>query len=193
MVVLLPIVLYSGGLAISTMFNAGSIWHFETASCGCVYGASGLSAPSMPFSGIEGRSRIGYHQCHWPLIGGMMIPILDYWLLATGGSLSGGVSRLMTELPEKFIAAGGKSSSIPFATIFTGMMLITGVLLGTNQAHHPKGLSSQKSERRSKRIDVGCIHQNFRALDGCFARVIAFYLYKDQISIPDQAYPTLVR
>jgi len=194
MIVLLPIVLYSGGLAISTMFNVPEAFGVSetTALWLCIWGIGLIGSIYAIFGGLKAVAVSDTLNAIGLLIGGLMIPV--FGLMAIGdGSIGEGINTLVTELPDKFVAAGDSSSSIPFGTIFTGMMLVQLFYWGTNQAIIQRALAAKNLKEGQKGLMLAAFIKILGPLIVVLPGIIAFYLYKDQITIADQAYPTLVR
>jgi SSS family solute:Na+ symporter len=103
------------------------------------------------------------------------------------------MNTLTTQLPEKFDAVGGSNSSIPFATIFTGMMLVQLFYWGTNQAIIQRALAAKNLEEGQKGLLLGSFIKILGPLIVVLPGIIAFHLYGSEIANPDEAYPTLVR
>jgi SSS family solute:Na+ symporter len=121
-----------------------------------------------------------------------MIPF--FGLLAVGkGSIFEGIDTLTREIPEKFNAIGDSSSSIPFATIFTGMMLVQLFYWGTNQAIIQRALGAKNLKEGQKGLLLAACIKILGPLIVVLPGIIAFYLFGGEISKPDEAYPTLVR
>lgn len=194
MVVLLPIVLYSGGLAISTMFNVSEAFGISSTSALwlCIWGIGIIGSIYAIFGGLKAVAVSDTINAIGLLIGGLMIPVFGLWVVGDG-SLGEGVSKLMTEIPEKFVAAGDSTSSIPFATIFTGMMLVQVFYWGTNQAIIQRALAAKNLKEGQKGLMLAAFIKILGPLIVVLPGIIAFHLYQDQITMPDEAYPTLVR
>ncbi len=194
MIVLLPIVLYSGGLAISTMFDVPEAFGIsETASLWlCVWGIGIVGSLYAIFGGLKAVAVSDTVNAVGLLIGGLMIPVFGLWEVGNG-SVSAGITELMTKLPEKFIAAGDSDSSIPFGTIFTGMMLVQLFYWGTNQAIIQRALAAKNLKEGQKGLMLAAFIKILGPLIVVLPGIIAFYLYESQITNADQAYPTLVR
>lgn len=194
MIVLLPIVLYSGGLAISTMFNVPeALGISNTAALWlCIWGIGIVGSIYAIFGGLKAVAVSDTLNAIGLLIGGLMIPF--FGLAAVGdGNIGKGLNTLMTALPEKFVAAGDAQSSIPFATIFTGMMLVQLFYWGTNQAIIQRALAAKNLKEGQKGLMLAAFIKILGPIIVVLPGIIAFYLFKDQITIADQAYPTLVR
>src|SRR5690606_14752398 len=76
------------------------------------------------------------------LVGGLMIPV--FGLMHVGdGNIVDGMDILTTNLPEKFNIIGSKTSSVPFWTLFTGMLIVNFYYWGTNQAIIQRALGAK--------------------------------------------------
>ncbi|MDX1462785.1 MAG: solute:sodium symporter family transporter [Marinirhabdus sp.] len=193
-VVLLPVVLYSGALAISTMFNIPEVFAISENSALwlCVWGIGIIGSIYAIFGGLKAVAVSDTVNGIGLLIGGLLIPF--FGLLAVGnGSAITGLDTIMTEIPEKFNAIGDSNSSIPFATIFTGMMLVQLFYWGTNQAIIQRALGAKNLKEGQKGLLLAAFLKILGPIIVVLPGIIAFYLYGDSISKPDQAYPTLVR
>jgi SSS family solute:Na+ symporter len=193
-VVLLPIVLYSGALAINTMFNVPEVFGIsDTAALWLtVWGIGIIGSIYAIFGGLKAVAISDTVNGIGLLIGGLMIPI--FGLLVVGdGSVLNGIDTLTTHIPEKFNAIGDSDSSIPFATIFTGMMLVQLFYWGTNQAIIQRALGAKDLKEGQKGLLLAACIKILGPLIVVLPGIIAFYLYGAEITNPDQAYPTLVR
>ncbi|MFG6686077.1 solute:sodium symporter family transporter [Mariniflexile sp. HNIBRBA6329] len=192
-VVLLPIVLYSGALAINAMFNVPemlgvsknlALWItvFAIGIIGSIYAIfGGLKAVAVS----DTINAVGL------LIGGLLIPFFGLREIGNG-SISEGISTLMTSNPEKFNAIGDSGSSIPFATIFTGMMLVQLFYWGTNQAIIQRALGAKNLEEGQKGLLIASFIKILGPLIVVVPGIIAFHLFQGNLANPDEAYPKLV-
>lgn len=192
-VVLLPIVLYSGALAINSMFDIPELlgvskeiglWItiFSIGIIGSIYAIfGGLKAVAIS----DTINAIGL------LIGGLMIPV--FGLIEIGsGSISEGLSTLVASNPEKFNALGSSSASVPFTTIFTGMMLVQLFYWGTNQAIIQRALGAKNLKEGQKGLLLASFIKILGPLIVVLPGIIAFYLFQGNLTNPDEAYPELV-
>ncbi|MBT8324889.1 MAG: solute:sodium symporter family transporter, partial [Winogradskyella sp.] len=124
-VVLLPIVLYSGALAINSMFNVPELLGVSknTALWITVWGIGIVGSIYAIFGGLKAVAVSDTINAVGLLIGGLMIPIFGLMAIGNGHMLDG-ISTLISTHPEKFRSMGGPDASVPFGTIFTGMMLV---------------------------------------------------------------------
>lgn len=194
-VVLLPIVLYSGALAINTMFDVPTLLGMsETAALWMtVWGIGLIGAVYAIFGGLKAVAVSDTINAIGLLIGGLMIPILG--LMAVGnGSIGAGITTLITAHPEKFQSLGNEQASVPFSTIFTGMMLVQLFYWGTNQAIIQRALGAKNLAEGQKGLLLAAFIKILGPLVVVLPGIIAFHLLGDTPGIkPDQAYPMLVR
>ncbi|MDH3492184.1 MAG: solute:sodium symporter family transporter [Acidobacteriota bacterium] len=191
-VVFLPIVLYSGALAINTMFDVPELLGVSstTALWITVWGIGVIGSIYAIFGGLKAVAVSDTINAVGLLIGGMLIPI--FGLIAVGeGNILTGVSTLISSNPEKFKSIGGPDSSIPFATIFTGMMLVQLFYWGTNQAIIQRALGAKNLKEGQKGLLLAAFIKILGPMIVVLPGIIAFHLF-GQLENPDEAYPTLV-
>jgi len=170
-VVLLPVILYSGSLAISGMFDVPKllgVTHTQSIWI-CVWGIGIIGSIYAVFGGLKAVAVSDSINAIGLLIGGILIPIFGLMMIGDG-SLLDGLNILTTENPEKFKSMGSATDPVPFYTIFTGMMLVQLFYWGTNQQIIQRALGAKKFKRRSKRITIGIIYKNTRSSNCCFTR-----------------------
>lgn len=192
-IVLLPIVLYSGALAISNMFDIPSLLGVSktTALWLTVWSIGIIGSLYAILGGLKAVAVSDTINAVGLLVGGMLIPV--FGLLAIGdGSISEGISTLITSNPEKFKSMGGPESSIPFATIFTGMMLVQLFYWGTNQAIIQRALGAKNLKEGQKGLLLASFIKILGPLIVVLPGVIAFHMFGGQLENPDEAYPMLV-
>jgi len=192
-VVLLPIVLYSGALAINTMFDVPELLgvHNTAALWITVFGIGIIGSIYAIFGGLKAVAVSDLINAIGLLIGGLMIPV--FGLIAIGdGSLSEGISTLMQTNPEKFKSMGGPKASVPFGTIFTGMMLVQLFYWGTNQAIIQRALGAKNLKEGQKGLLLASFIKILGPLIVVLPGIIAFHMFGGTLDNPDQAYPMLV-
>ncbi len=193
-VVLLPIVLYSGALAINTMFDIPEVLGISDTQAlwVTVWSLGIIGSIYAIFGGLKAVAVSDTINGIGLLIGGLMIPF--FGLLAIGkGSVLEGINVLTREVPEKFNAIGDSNSSIPFATIFTGMMLVQLFYWGTNQAIIQRGLAAKNLKEGQKGLMLAAGIKILGPLIVVLPGIIAFYLFNGDLTNADEAYPRLVK
>jgi len=193
-VVLLPIVLYSGALAFITMFDLETLFGMDKTAClwVCVWAIGFIGSIYAIFGGLKAVAVSDLVNAVGLMIGGLMIPI--FGLMAIGdGSIMDGLNVLTTSHPEKFNAIGGESSSVPFATIFTGMMLVQLFYWGTNQAIIQRALGASSLEEGQKGLILASFIKILGPLIVVLPGIIAFHIFQGALENGDEAYPALVK
>jgi len=192
-IVLLPIVLYSGALAISTMFDIPQLLGVSDSKALwiTVWGIGIIGSLYAIFGGLKAVAVSDTINAVGLLIGGLMIPV--FGLIAIGdGSIVDGISTLLQSHPEKFKALGGPKSSIPIGTIFTGMMLVQLFYWGTNQAIIQRALGAKNLKEGQKGLLLASFIKILGPLIVVLPGIIAFHMFGDSLENADQAYPMLV-
>ncbi len=192
-VVLLPIVLYSGAVAFSAMFNLPELLDVSktTSLWICVWGIGIIGSIYAVFGGLKAVAVSDTINAIGLLIGGLMIPIFGLSYIGEG-SISEGISTLISTNPEKFNSIGGPTASVPFATIFTGMMLVQLFYWGTNQAIIQRALGAKNLEEGQKGLLLASFLKILGPLVVVLPGVIAYHIFEGQLEVPDEAYPKLV-
>lgn len=193
-VVLLPIVLYSGALAINSMFDVPTLLGVSktTALWISVWGIGIIGAIYAIFGGLKAVAVSDTINAIGLLIGGMLIPIFGLMYIGDG-SVGTGLSTLMKAAPEKFNVIGAPESKIPFGTIFTGMMLVQMFYWGTNQAIIQRALAAKNLEEGQKGLIYAAFIKILGPIMVVLPGIIAFYIFGDTLTNPDEAYPELVK
>jgi SSS family solute:Na+ symporter len=193
-VILLPIVLYSGSLALVTMFDVPEVFGIShTASLWLLVWTIGLIGSVYAiFGGLKSVAVSDSINAVGLLIGGIMIPIFGLSYIGDGSVMTG-ISNLYNSAPERFNAIGGPTSSVPFSTIFTGMMLVQLFYWGTNQAIIQRALAAENLKEGQKGLLLAAFLKILGPLILVIPGMIAYYIFKDDLEIADQAYPKLVK
>jgi len=192
-VVLLPIILYSGSLAISTMFDIPALLGVSnrTALGICIWGIGIVGSIYAVFGGLKAVAVSDSINAIGLLVGGILIPI--FGLKAVGeGDLLEGIGILYRENPQKFNVIGDAQASVPFATIFTGMMLVQLFYWGTNQQIIQRALGAKNLKEGQKGLLLAAFIKILGPLIVVLPGIIAFHLFQGTLEVPDQAYPALV-
>ncbi len=192
-VVLLPMVLFTGSKAISGMFDIpqllgvsewGAIWI-------CVWGIGIVGSIYAIFGGLKAVAVSDTINAVGLLIGGLLIPVFGLIAISEDGSLLGGLTKLATEHPEKMNAIGSSESSIPFETIFTGMMLVQLFYWGSNQQIIQRALGAKNLAEGQKGLTIAAFIKILGPIIVVLPGIIAFHKYGEGMHTSD-VYPTLV-
>ncbi|MFV0360568.1 solute:sodium symporter family transporter [Tropicimonas sp.] len=192
-IVLLPIVLYSGALALSTMFGVPAMFGVsETAALWMTVWAIGIVGSIYAiFGGLKAVAVSDTINAVGLFLGGLLVPVFGLMAIG-GGSIFDGISVLYTENPEKFDSIGGPDASVPFATIFTGMMLVQLFYWGTNQAIIQRALGAKNLAEGQKGLLLAAILKILGPVIVVLPGIIAYHYFEGGLEVADQAYPRLV-
>jgi SSS family solute:Na+ symporter len=192
--VLLPTVLYSGSLAFSTMLDLPSLLGIsEQATIWvCVWSIGLIGIVYAIFGGLKAVAVSDLINALGLLIGGLLIPI--FGLMAIGdGSVMDGLSNLWEANPEKFDAKGGVTSSIPFGTIFTGMMIAQMYYWGTNQSILQRVFGAKSLKEGQKGMMLAAFVKFLIPVIVVLPGIIAWHYFEGNLENADNAYPALVK
>lgn len=188
----LPIVLYSGALALNSLFHIGESLNISQGAAiwllvillglaGIIYAViGGLRAMAVADS-INGIGLV---------IGGLMVPV--FGLIAMGkGSFLQGVEQLTTVHAEKLNSIGGANDPLPIGAAFTGLILVNTFYWCTNQGIVQRTLASKSLAEGQKGALLTAVLKMLDPLVLVLPGLIVFHLYQD-LPVSDMAYPTLV-
>jgi len=189
--VLLPVVLYTGSLALKSMFNLNiSLWLIVIliGSLGSAYAIFGGLKSVAVSDTINGAGL---------LIGGLAIPFLGLSALGDGSFLSG-ISTLLNDKPEYLRVLTrtnleGNIVSVPWPTLFTGMMFIQIFYWSTNQVILQRAMAAKSLAEGQKGVLFASAMKLVGPLMLCLPGIIALHMSELPIGRQDQVYGALVR
>ena len=193
-VVLLPVILYSGSVAISGMFNVPELLNVsdKTALVICIWGIGIIGSIYAVFGGLKAVAVSDSINAIGLIVGGILIPI--FGLMAVGdGSVFNGLEILMSANPERFDSTGEPGQEVPFETIFTGMMLVQLFYWGTNQQIIQRALAAKSLAEGQKGLLLASFLKILGPIILVLPGMIAYYYFEGGLASSDLAYPELVR
>jgi len=193
-VVLLPVILYSGSLAISGMFDIPKVLgvtHMQSIWI-CVWGIGIIGSIYAVFGGLKAVAVSDTINAIGLLIGGILIPVFGLMLIGDGNVFDG-LSTLTAEHPEKFKSMGGPTDPVPFYTIFTGMMLVQLFYWGTNQQIIQRALGAKNLKEGQKGLLLASFIKILGPIIVVLPGLIAFHVFGGGLESTDSAYPMLVK
>jgi len=189
--VLLPVVLYTGSLALIGMFDLNLPLWMVVATIGVLGSSYAIVGGLKSVAVSDTLNGIGL------LIGGLAIPVLG--LLSLGeGSIIAGISRLVNTEPQYLAVLtryniDGNIVSVPWPTLLTGMMFIQVFYWSTNQVIVQRALAAKSLAEGQK----GVLFASFMKLVGplmlCLPGIIALHMTDLNIDKQDQVYGAVVR
>lgn len=131
---ILPFVLYSGGVAMSTIFHVHTqLGISERASFQLMAWSIGIIGTCyVLFGGMKAVALSDTLYGAGLLVCGLLIPVLALFKLGEGEFLAG-LTRVLQHQAVKIDPVGGARSNVPFDTLFTGMLFINLFYWCTNQ------------------------------------------------------------
>lgn len=194
LVILLPTILYSGAVAISGIFDVPGLFgvDYVTSIWLSVWGIGLIGSAYAIFGGLrtvavsDSLNGIGL------LIGGLLIPVFGLAAIG-GGDMFVGFATLLQEQPAMFNAIGEDHQSVPFSTLFTGMMLVNTFYWCTNQAIVQRTLGAKNLAEGQKGVLLAAGLKLLGPLILVLPGMIAFHLFGGTLTNGDQAYPRLVQ
>jgi SSS family solute:Na+ symporter len=193
-IVLLPVILYSGSLAISGMFNVPDllgVTHTQSIWI-CVWGIGIIGSIYAVFGGLKAVAVSDSINAIGLLAGGVLIPIFGLMMIGGDGSIIDGLNTLTAENPDKFKSMGGPTDPVPFYTIFTGMMLVQLFYWGTNQQIIQRALGAKNLAEGQKGLLLGSFIKILGPIIVVLPGIIAYHIFEGNLESADSAYPMLV-
>ncbi len=193
-IVLLPTILYSGSLAFSTMFDLPELFGLSDWAVIwiCVWSIGIIGAIYAIFGGLKAVAVSDLINAIGLLIGGLLIPIFGL-LLIGDNSISDGLTALWENNPNKFEMQGAVDSSIPFGTIFTGMMLAQIYYWGTNQSILQRVFAAKSLKEGQKGMLLAALVKFIIPIIVVIPGILAWHIFGNDLTNPDEAYPALVK
>ncbi|MCM3787179.1 solute:sodium symporter family transporter [Domibacillus indicus] len=190
--VTIPSTLYSGALGVMKLFDVESLFGISyTQSIWLMVWVIGIIGAFFAiFGGMKAIAVSDTFIGIGLLVICALIPIMALYQLGSG-SIAEGFQTMATNHPEKLNAVGSSTDSVPFATIFTGMIWANLFYWGTNQYAIQRTLGARNLAEGQK----GVLYTGFfKLLVPVFMMlpgVMAFHLYGGKLASIDLAYPTL--
>jgi len=178
MINLLPIVLYTGAVALNGLFHFSDIWKLS-------YGNSiwilvwCIGLVGSLYSILGGLKAIVISDL---VLGVCMFTgalLLAYFgLIHIGnGNFQYGLNTILTSKTEHLNSIGTATDAVPFSTIFTGMILMNLFYWGTEQVIVQQALASSDLATSQKGIALACAGKLFGPLLFILPGIIAVHMY----------------
>ena len=196
--ILLPIILYSGALGLSEMLDLKSLTGIQSDNViiwltvwlvgivGSLYALIGGLRTVAVSDTING---VGL------LIGGLMIAVFGLQAISGGEGIFRGIEILQESHPEKFNSIGGPKQSVPFATLFTGVLLLNLFYWCTNQQIIQRTFGARNLKEGQKGVLICGALKLLGPIYLVLPGIIAFHYFalNNPDVASDKAYGSLVR
>jgi len=189
--VLLPVVLYTGSLALIGMFDLNLPLWFVAATIGILGSSYAIFGGLKSVAVSDTLNGVGL------LIGGLAIPFLA--LIALGeGSFFSGLATLTNDNPEYLTVltqtnVDNKVVSVPWPTLLTGMMFIQVFYWSTNQVIVQRAMAAKSLAEGQKGVLFASAMKLVGPLMLCLPGIIALHMTDLTIYKQDQVYGAIVR
>ena len=189
--VLLPVVLYTGSLAMIGMFDLNIPLWLVVATIGSLGSAYAIFGGLKSVAVSDTINGVGL------LVGGLAIPALG--LIALGdGSFFSGLSTLVNTNPEYLAVltntnVEGNVVSVPWPTLLTGMMFIQVFYWSTNQVIVQRAMAAKSLAEGQKGVLFASAMKLVGPLMLCLPGIIALHMTDLTIDKQDQVYGAIVR
>ena len=189
--VLLPVVLYTGSLAMIGMFDLNIPLWLVVATIGSLGSAYAIFGGLKSVAVSDTINGVGL------LVGGLAIPVLA--LVALGdGSFFMGLRTLFNTNPEYLAVmtqtnVDGNVVSVPWPTLLTGMMFIQVFYWSTNQVIVQRAMAAKSLAEGQKGVLFASAMKLVGPLMLCLPGIIALHMTDLTIDKQDQVYGAIVR
>ena len=189
--VLLPVVLYTGSLAMIGMFDLNIPLWLVVATIGSLGSAYAIFGGLKSVAVSDTINGVGL------LVGGLAIPALA--LVALGdGSFFLGLRTLFNTNPEYLAVmtqtnVDGNVVSVPWPTLLTGMMFIQVFYWSTNQVIVQRAMAAKSLAEGQKGVLFASAMKLVGPLMLCLPGIIALHMTDLTIDKQDQVYGAIVR
>ncbi len=193
--VLLPIILYTGATGMVGILGIDELLGLSYQSTLVLIAATVgvIGATYALFGGLKTVAVSDTLNGIGLLVGGLLI--VFFGLAAVGdGEILNGWNTLRESHPEKFNPVGGADSSVPFSTIFTGVILLHTFYWCTNQQIIQRTLGAKSLAEGQKGVILTGALKLLGPLYLVMPGIIAFHLFSGEIPAEksDLAYGRLV-
>lgn len=195
LVIGIPVCLYAGAIAFEQIFDFATVFGISEGMAltilivlvgiiGALYAVLGGMRAVAVSDTINGILLV---------LGSVLVVVFGFIAVGklSGGGFIVGVKDVITSEPAKLNAIGGKNDPVPFACIFTGVLLANLFYWGTNQVLIQRALGAENLKEGQKGVLLSGFLKMMVPLLLVIPRVIAARLVPSLTS-KDFAYPSLV-
>jgi len=168
-VTFLPVVLYTGAKAVGGIFGLDvDLWIL-------VAGIGGLGSAYAVVGGLKSVAVSDTLNGVGLLVGGLAIPFLALQVVGDGSVLSG-LGEVWRADPARFNPLGTSDNSVPWPTLFTGMLIVNVFYWSTNQVIVQRALGAESLEAGQKGVLFAAGLKLFGPLMLCLPGLVALHL-----------------
>ena len=194
--ILLPIILYTGATGMIGIMNIQDLLglHSEMQTLIVIVVVVGVIGSIYAlFGGLRSVAVSDTLNGIGLLVGGLMIVYFGLHYVGGDQGITGGYKTIHDAMPAKFNSIGSPSTSVPFFTIFTGIMLLNLFYWCTNQQIIQRTFGASSLAEGQKGVLLTGLLKLIGPLYLVVPGLIAFFLFAKSGLKADHAYGTLVR
>ena len=194
--ILLPIILYTGATGLAGILDLKSLMGIQNDSTILwitVWFIGIVGSTYAIFGGLRTVAVSDTINGFGLLVGGIMITWFGLNQVNEGGIMAA-LSELRETHPEKFNSLGSAESSVPFSTLFTGVLLLNLFYWTTNQQIIQRTFGAKSLKEGQKGVLIAGIFKVLAPIILVLPGIIAFHLYAATGEVEgDHAYGMLVK
>lgn len=193
--ILLPIILYTGATGLAGILDLQQLTGIESPSAIrwlTVWLIGIIGSIYAIFGGLRSVAVSDTLNGFGLFAGGIAITIFGLNAVSDGGIFAA-LGELKSAHPEKFNSLGGPEQSVPFSTLFTGVLLLNLFYWCTNQQIIQRTFGASTLKEGQKGVLIAGIFKVLAPIILVLPGIIAFHLYAGDGIKGDHAYGTLVR
>ncbi len=177
--ILLPIVLYTGATGLNSMLDVEGLTGLtaDQTLWMTVWLVGILGSMYAIFGGLKSVAVSDTINGFGLVIGGVLISVLGLKAVADGGSMAEGWRILQESNPEKFKSFGTEGQSVPWPTLFTGVLLLNLFYWCTNQQIIQRTFGARNLKEGQKGVLIAGCFKVLAPLILVLPGIIAFQLY----------------
>ena len=177
--ILLPIILYTGARGVSDMLHLGELLGIknEFVLISCVVWLIGVIGSIYAiWGGLRSVAVSDTINGFGLLVGGLMIAYYGLTAVNPDGPVAG-LETLRAAAPEKFNSIGAPGQSVPFFTLFTGVLLLNLFYWTTNQQIIQRTFGAKNLAEGQKGVLLAGVFKVLAPLILVLPGLVAFYQY----------------
>ncbi len=195
--ILLPIILYTGARGLNGMADMAGLTGIQSPMGLVVFTVVLVGLIGSVYALFGGLRTVAVSDTlngAGLLVGGMLIVYFALDKVGGGGGVLEGIKTVQQANPQSFNSIGGNEQSVPFGTLFTGVLLLHMFYWTTNQQIIQRTLGAKNLREGQKGVLLCGAMKLLGPIYLVIPGIIAYHLYANDPSIkPDMAYGQLVR
>lgn len=198
--ILLPIILYTGATGLNSIVDVKSLFGFSSDTAALwfsVWLVGVIGSLYAIFGGMRGIAVSDTFNGVLLLTGGLLIMWFGLDAAGKGAGVFAGMENIASAHPEKMNSLGGPKQSVPFFTLFTGVILLTTFYWCTNQQIIQRTFAAHNLAAGQKGVlltgALKLIGPLFLVLPGIIALHLFATSHPELTDKPDLAYGLLVK